>query len=212
MSLRNRMLIPIIGLLIIAACVSVEQPLGKTQYYTLEYDPPLQGGMVTIPATIRLDLFRVAPQYNTTQIVYRDAPYKRQSYYYHKWRSHPADLVTHYLARDIRESRLFQAVVLHDSRIPSDYMLDGSVDEICENDNNGTWEAVLTVSIVLMAEKEPDISKKILLQKTYSETEPCRQRNPEAVVEAMSRAMARLSLQIIGDIYALRKPDGGLGK
>jgi hypothetical protein len=53
-----------------------------------------------------------------------------------------------------------------------------------------------------MAENEPDISKRILLQKTYQLKETCRSKNPGALAEAMSRAMARVSGEIIKDLHA----------
>jgi ABC-type uncharacterized transport system auxiliary subunit len=109
--------------------------------------------------------------------------------------------MTFFLARDMKESGLFKAVLPGDSGIPVTHMMEGSVDEFLEWDTEQTWKAVLAVSITLMVEKEPDISKKVLYQKTYRTEEACKQRNPRALAEAMSRAMARVSEHIIRDVY-----------
>ena len=112
------------------------------------------------------------------------------------------------MRRDIQNSGLFKAVVSRDSRLPSAYILEGTVDEFLEWDKKNSWEALLSVSITFMHENEPDISKKILFQKTYHATKPCRQKNPKALAEAMSLAMSEISEQIILDIYTIIQSNG----
>jgi ABC-type uncharacterized transport system auxiliary subunit len=52
-----------------------------------------------------------------------------------------------------------------------------------------------------MSEHEADVSKKIVFQKSYHIRKPCRQKNPRALAEAMSTAMAEASTQIINEVY-----------
>jgi len=101
----------------------------------------------------------------------------------------------------MKQSALFKAVLPHESRIPSTYMVEGSVDEFFEWDMEENWKAILSVSITLMAENEPDISKRILFQKSYRGSEVCKQENPRSLAEAMSKAMEDVSGKIIRDIY-----------
>jgi hypothetical protein len=70
-----------------------------------------------------------------------------------------------------------------------------------EQDRSDVWEAVLTVSITLITEDELDVSKRTLFQKKYHSREECKQQNPRAIAEAMSRAMAKISKMITTDIY-----------
>jgi cholesterol transport system auxiliary component len=186
---------------LLGACPSAKQPTSKVQFYTLEYDPPQMTGVESLNSAIRMERFGVAPTYNTSRIIYREGSYKRNAYFYYKWRANPGDLVSYFLSRDMKQSGLFRAVLPHDSRVPSSHKLEGTVDEFFERDNHENWEAVLSVSIVLMAENEPAISKRILYQKTYRAEEACKQRNPKALAEAMSHAMAEISGEIIQDIY-----------
>jgi len=60
---------------------------------------------------------------------------------------------------------------------------------------------VLSVNITFMADYEPDISKRILFQKEYTSKKQCKQKNPKALAEAMSQAMAEISKAIIKDIH-----------
>lgn len=187
--------------LLLCACVKLKQPSLKIDYYTLEYDFPRFTDFAPTPGVIRVERFSVAPMYNTVQIIYRNRAFQRESYYYHKWRSNPGDLVTYFLARDMRESGLFRAVLPRDSNISAAYAVGGSVDEFFEWDMGEVCKAVLTLTITLVAESEPNISKRVLIQKTYRTQEASRGMNPAALAEAMSRGMAKVSGEIIRDIY-----------
>ena len=66
-------------------------------------------------------------------------------------------------------------------------------------------EGPLIISITLMAEDEPDVSRRILFQRRYRAEESCTIKNPRALAEAMSRAMADLSEKIIRDIHGRLK-------
>jgi cholesterol transport system auxiliary component len=153
-----------------------------------------------------MERFIVSPFYRTDRMIYRDEAFKLQAATYHRWRSSPADLVGYYLERDIRESGLFKAVLPFDSRLPSSYLIEGSVEDFYEQDEEKGWKAVLGLSITLMAEEEPNVSDRILFQKSYRENEPCAQKNPKGFALAMSQAMSRASEKILVDLHeALKK-------
>jgi cholesterol transport system auxiliary component len=192
----------LIGLpLILLSCINLKNPGDRVEFYILEYNLPIISDLKPLSHIIRLDRFSVSPIYNTDRIIFRDGSFKRDTYFYHKWRANPGDLVTYFLARDIKASGLFSAVIENDSKLPSSYLIEGSVDEFYERDAEDKWEAVLSIGITLMAEMEPDISKRVIFQKTYRVAEPCRQKNPRALIEAMSTAMSKASSDIIKDIY-----------
>lgn len=194
--------------LLFCACLNLKQPRNKIGFYTLEYHPPRLADLKPLPSVIRLERFSVAPTYNTNRIIYRDQSFKRDAYAYYKWRANPGDLVTHFLNRDIRHSGLFKAVLPFDSRSASSHMLEGTVDEFFEWDTEENWKAVLSISITLMADTEPDISKRIIFQKSYGATRACKQKHPRALAKSMSQAMEEISGKIIEDIYSHLK--GGI--
>lgn len=187
--------------LLLGACVSLKQPSNKIGYYTLEYDPPQITGYKALPIVIRIEHFTVAPTYNTNRIIYKDESFKRNAYVYHKWSDNPGNLCAHFLSRDIQQSGLFKAVLQCNSEFPPSYMIEGSVDEFFEWDTKENWNAVLSLSVTLMAENGSDIGKRLLFQKTYNTTKPCEQKNPTALAQAMSQAMSEISLKVIKDIY-----------
>ncbi len=203
MNQYKKIFVLLLGLsLLLGACLNIDnKPMNKIAFYTLEYDPPKLGNLKPLSHAIRVENFSVAPLYNTNFIIYRDGSFKRDAYVYHKWRANPGDLVTQLLSRDIKQSGLFKVVLPHESRFPSSHMLEGSVDEFLEWDTEENWNGVLSVTITLMEENEPDISKRIIFQKTYHAKKASKQKNPMALAEAMSQAMAEISREIIKDVY-----------
>lgn len=185
----------------LSACLDLKQPSNKIEYYSLEYDPPPMRDLEPISNVIAVELFGVSPIYNTRKIIYRDKSFKRAAYDYHKWHANPGEFVSHFLARDLQRSHLFKAVVPRNRPFPGATVLGGSVDEFLEADMPAGWQAVLSLSIILVAEHEPDAVKKILFQKTYDVRKPCRRKNPRALAEAMSQAMSEASARIIRDVY-----------
>jgi ABC-type uncharacterized transport system auxiliary subunit len=192
-------------LCLLNGCMNLKQPSRKIDYYTLEYDPPSLSVSEPLPLVLRMERFTIAPTYNTNHVVFRDKSFKRNMYVYHQWRANPADLVSYFLYRDIRQSGLCKAVLPYTSGFDASYVLDGSVDEFFEWDKDGHWQAILSLGITLMAEDEPDVRKRILLQNNYHIKETCQRKNPQALAEAMSRAMAKLSKKIMEDVYRCLK-------
>jgi cholesterol transport system auxiliary component len=203
MSRAKIILILLMGLTLpLTACLDLKQPSNKIEYYSFEYDPPRMADHQSVSHVVKVALFSVSPIYNTRKIIYRDDAYKRAAYDYHKWQANPAELVTYFLARDMRQSGIFEAVVTRNSQFPHTYVLGGSVDKFLESDTQAGWQADLSLNIILMSEHETDVSKKIIFQKSYHISKPCRQRNPRALAEAMSAAMSEASARIIHEVYS----------
>jgi ABC-type uncharacterized transport system auxiliary subunit len=194
-----------IAALLFSACAGVGKPAPRVDYYTLEYTPPVKANRYeVIPFAIKIRRFQVSPLYNSNKIIYRDKPFARNEYYYRQWRANPGDTITYLLKRDLQQSSLFKAVFSHEDRFSCEYLLEGSVDEFFEQDTPDSWEAVLSITVALIKENEPDVSKRVIFQKTYRARTPCRQKN-KSLSEAMSLAMAQVSEQVIGDIVRALK-------
>ena len=203
--MNRKLLCVLIALFIYSCTSSLKQPSSKIEYYTLEYEPPQAPDLkdaTKLPVVLKVERFSVAPEYNTSRMIYRAKSYKRDAYNYHQWRAGAGDLVSYFLSRDLKQSGKFTAVLSPDSRSAYSYMMEGSVDEFFEWDSEDSWEAVLTVSITLMVQDEPDITKRIVFQKTYKAREETKRKNPKALAEAMSRAMSKVSGEIIEDVHA----------
>ena len=187
---------------LLGACINLEQPNLKVHYYTLEYETQPIADIKPLPAIIRLDRFSVAPVFNTNRIIYREQSFKREAYVYHKWQANPGELVSYLLARDMQQSGLFEGVFSSSSSLTPSHILSGSIDEFLEWDTEGAWQAVLALSVTLVTQHQSDARDGVLFQRAYRCEETCDQKNPRALAEAMSRAMAKISTEIIEDIHS----------
>ena len=189
----------------LSGCISPKRDSDVINYYSLEYAPPAVSESRGIPVVIRLGKFQVAPVFDTNKMIYREADYKRNAYTYHKWWAKPDDLAAQFLSRDLKAGGLFKAVLLFNRGLPATHAVEGTVSEFFEEDTGNDRQAVLTMDITLIAENEPDAGRGIIMQKTYKKTETYQEKNPRALAEAMSRAMADVSARIITDIYQALK-------
>ena len=186
-------------------CAVGKQSMKETEYYGLEYSPPEITGKKKLPITIRIDRFQISPDYNTDKLVYRDHEFKRDQYNYHRWRSNPRDIVTYYLARDMAQSQLFNGVFTNESLYPASYTISGTVNEFYELDDE-KWYAVLSLNIIFLKSVEPNVDQRVVLQRFYKSKIDCRAKTPSAVAEAMGKAMASISNEIILDVYQNLSP------
>ena len=202
--MRRHILLYIIILLTVCflfGCFSFSKPEKLIRYYTLEYAPPKIEGLKSLPVSIFIERFHVAPLYDSTRIMYRSNKYQRESYNYHRWRTNPGDMVTQLLARDFKESSLFKAVYALDKRFPSSHVLKGTIEEFYENDDEN-WESILTLNVALIRTDKNDPLKSIVFQKKYSIKEVCTKKNPQALAEALSKSLEKMSRLIITDTYS----------
>jgi len=203
MSNQFKILFIVLALCFAAGCANFKQPRNRVQHYTLEYPPPEIADLKPFPYAIKVGRFSVASDYNTRRMIYREGAFRRDEYFYHKWRANPGDMVTDFLGRDIRNSGLFKAVLTYDSDADVSLALEGSVDEFVEWDTPEGWKAVLVVTVSLMAPREPDVTQQILSQKTYRAETPFTEKDPQGLAQAMSRSMETISGCVIRDIASV---------
>jgi cholesterol transport system auxiliary component len=195
----------IIVFVLLAGCLNIKQPSPKVDYYTLEYELPAAKPSPSLPFILKIEPFATSPVYDSNRILYREKEFKRSEYAYHKWRAVPGDLTTAFLARDFAASSLFKAIIQSETVPEYSHLLTGKVEEFYQRSGNDHWEAVLSVNITLSSFMAQHIHDTVLLQKRYAFREKCSQKTPEAFVEAMSRAVQRLSGELIEDVYTKLK-------
>lgn len=194
-------------LLVCSSCATHQTNEPQSSYYTLEYAPPVFSGLPVLNTTLRVASFDTAPEFDTDRMVYRPDKYTLATYPYRAWMAKPAAQVRYFLERDLQRSGLLTAVLSDTSRLRPAYLLGGSVDKFLEIDEAKNWEAELSLSIILQRMPSSDGMAKVLGQRQYTVRKICVRKNPRAVAEAMSQAMAELSKEIQQDIYAFIKND-----
>ncbi len=186
----------------LAACIGTKGPPIESNTYALEYPAP---GPVD-PArrlawSLRVDAFDAHPFIGTERMAYRENAFQMETYRYHRWQAPPALLAAWHLERDLKSAGFCSAVIGGDSLLQTTHVIEGTVEEFYENDAEAGWEAVLSISLTLASNRSEDDGRRILMQRRYGASRPCRNRSPQAVAEAMSEAMAEVSQRALEDLY-----------
>jgi cholesterol transport system auxiliary component len=177
------------------------KPPTLVQKYVWEYPPPAPRASQSLDEGIKVEQFAVAQAFNSTAMVYRPHPYKSESYTYHRWRVNPGYMATDYLLRDLRQSGLFKAVLPAASADKGRFLVEGGVEEIQEVDEPDAWKAALALNITLLDLSARETTRRVVFQKSYRAEEPLAEKTPAGLAQGMSRAMARLSGEIVTDLY-----------
>jgi ABC-type uncharacterized transport system auxiliary subunit len=177
------------------------KPPMVVQKYILEYPSPVVGGGAKIEANITVEQFAVAQAYNTSDMVYRPSPYKSAVYSYNRWRVNPGYLVTDYLIRDLRNSGLFQGIFPGSNSGNNRFRLEGAVEEFQELDEPDGWKGALAVNVTLLDMAQEEVPQRVVFQRNYRAVEPLPEKTPGGLAQGMSRAMEKVSAQIIADLF-----------
>lgn len=181
-------------------CAAVKSPPEQVRLYTLSYPAP--GAVKTDSSSnvlLEVKPFLAAGPYRSDKIVYAENQYKRSSYIYHKWQTEPAGMVYDLIVRDLRASKIAEAV-LPAPDTPPTHTLQGTIDAFYEDDSKDPWEAVLEITVTLSGKSPGSSETPVVLHKSYTQRKPLEQNNPLGLAEAMSLALEEVSSKMIRDI------------
>lgn len=196
----------LISLIMISSCSIPRRTAGRqVEQYSLEYSPYLFKGYLPLDTAIRVSRFTVAWAYHGSSMVYRSGPYKRDVYRYHRWRTNPGDMVSDYLLRDFRATSLFKGVFSYREGENPRFVLEGEVMEFLELSEEGGRKGSLVVGITLLDMNQVGVPEQIVLQETFRAREPIEVDSPSGLAASMSRAMKKISSQMIGRVYGIVK-------
>jgi ABC-type uncharacterized transport system auxiliary subunit len=200
---------PFLALLVLLCACSTTAPVPRM--HTLEYSPPIPKATHPLPLSLRIQRFAIAPDLRTQALLIRPRPYTRTEMVLEQWRALPSSLAADFLRRDLVASGLFTAVFPPSAATPADVSLEGMVEEWTA-DTSGTSPMVrMGISITAVDHHAP-LAQAVVFQRRYDETETAQSPSPTALVEAMSRSMARIATRIIDDLYqALAQRHGQAG-
>jgi len=176
----------------------------KTSYivnqYTLEYPSPILKESTSINELVKVEQFNVAQTFNTSAMIYKEGPNLRNVDPYNRWRTKPGEMATEYLIRDLRNCGLFRAVISYNDSEETRYLLEGQVDEFLEVSEKDGRKAVLSLNVTFLDLKKRGTAEKVIFQRDYKVVEPYTEKTPAALAQGMSRAMEKISRQIILDL------------
>ena len=202
MKIRFGIILVVIGL---TGCISGGAPTQHVRQYILEYPPPSVGKITETDALLKVERFAVARVYAGPAMLFRQGPFRRDAYHERRWRVAPADMVTDFLQRDLMHAGIFRAVL--GARDPEDTRFDltGWLEEFGEVADGERQKAILAATVTLLDLSVREIPGRVVFQKNYRCEAPFAQQGDADLAEAMSRAMAQFSLQVIADIDSALK-------
>jgi cholesterol transport system auxiliary component len=198
---RIRDCLLVLLLTMFTACMGSAKPPSPIYYYTLDYPPPAVRLEHQLPCTLRVERFSVSPPFNSQHMIYARDNLQRNAYAYQQWVVAPGDLLPYFLARDLRQTNAFRAVLPPDTPLAATHSLYGWVEQFVEQDTSPHWQASVIIHVTLISDLDQDPTRRILLQKRYSAAAPCKEKTPEALAEAMSTAVSEISQAVINDIH-----------
>jgi ABC-type uncharacterized transport system auxiliary subunit len=186
---------------LIIGCLGTGKPQFYKEAYLLDYPAPVLEKREKIDDTIRFGRFTVASVYNNLNMIFRQDNYALDSFNYNRWAVNPADMVADNLLRDLRESGFFRAAFSRYSVDEGRFILQGGVEEFYLRMDKKDNVAVISLEITLKDIKEREATRRILFQKKYHAEESLEGQTPRGFSQAMSRAMQKLSAEIMTDVY-----------
>ncbi len=171
------------------------------EYYMLDYAPPALGEMPCLEEILKVERFSVVQLFNSNALVRGTDSVTLSTFPDGRWKANPADLVTDSLVRDFRRAGLFRAVFSYRDPETCRFVLEGSVTEFLEVREEGSRKALLGLDVTLLDLNRPEISRRVVFQKSYSHGAPGGEEGPRGLASGLSRSLAQLSGQIIKDVY-----------
>ena len=191
---------PFLLMVLISGCSLGGKPSYLVNQYALEYPSPILKELTSVNELVRVEQFNVAQTFNTSAMIYKEGPNLRNVDPYNRWRTKPGEMATEYLVRDLRNSGLFRAVISYNDSEETRYLLEGQVDEFLEVSEKDGRKAVLSLHVTFLDLKKRETAEKVIFQRDYKVVEPYTEKTPAALAQGMSRAMEKISRQIILDL------------
>jgi len=200
-SIRNLCWLSVIIVVMVSACMSPSAPPKPTYYYPLDYPSPAIRLNHQLPTVLRVERFAVSPPFHTQRIIYAGKGSRRNSYAFHQWIAPPGELLPYFIARDLRKSNGFKAVLTPSTSLSATHSLHGWVEEFIEKDGSKNCTAEATIHISLINNIKADPTAKVMLQKRYHASARCSSKTPAALAQSMSKAVSDISTDIAKDIH-----------
>jgi len=195
------------ALLLVWGCGGGAGKSRMVQYYIIEYTSPRLDSLGATGEVLRLEPMTSIPDASGREMVYRSQPFAREAFRYHRWHVPPQEMAQRLLARDIRESGLFRAVLSPEDAGEERYLLTLQVDECLLMEKAGQFQAMLTVPATLLDLTRKERSRGVVLQKTYRQSAPLTSRSPQELARGMSEALELLSRALLQDMAEALKKD-----
>ncbi|MBV8762545.1 MAG: membrane integrity-associated transporter subunit PqiC [Deltaproteobacteria bacterium] len=182
------------ALVLVAACAG---KVPETRYYQLATQTRPAETNATVALAIEPLVADAA--YDDDRIVYRLTPYRLDYYNYQRWSAPPGQLVGNFMQDAFMKSGRFRAV-MHEASESAPVTLGGRLIALEEVDKSKTeWLGHVAIELTLTDNQ----TNKIVWSQQYDEIQPLKAQTPEALAEAVSTAMTRITQRALPEVAQL---------
>jgi ABC-type uncharacterized transport system auxiliary subunit len=187
-----RIALVLAGAVALSACASARYPA----YYTLHFEPSTQPRTAERAiGTLAIRELRCPDYLCEGRIVYRPTPAQVGFYQFHRWAVSPRTMIAQYLAERVRARSLFVSVADEESRVPTDFVLSGTLERLEEADDGGQVAAGCTISAQLRTR-----AGVVVWSGTAAEHVPVQQRDMAGVVNGLATAVRATVDRLVTDM------------
>jgi ABC-type uncharacterized transport system auxiliary subunit len=193
-------------LVALAGCGAfVRKPPAKQRFVLTPGAPAAAGAALDPSGVLRVDPVRSAPLLVNRGFLYRVSDARVQSDFYNELAAPPGTLVRDALIDWLRASGRLGTVV-RSSTAPPRWLLEADLERLeADARDPAAIAADLALEVRLLDAQAG--APRVLFEKTFAAREPVAGREPQALVDAWSRALARVLEELTGDLdTAMRRP------
>jgi ABC-type uncharacterized transport system auxiliary subunit len=181
---RVSLAVALVGLALAAGACSIARKTPDMRHYVLA----LAGPPPSVPAPLQVGSFTADSPYAGIRLALRTSPYEIEYYTYHRWAADPRAV----LAAALRD--WFETATVTGGPPPLE--LSGRIRALEGVETADGRGARIALDIVV------ERAGRVLLDRSYDETERAEKRSPGAVVAALSRALERIMGQVVAALPA----------
>jgi ABC-type uncharacterized transport system auxiliary subunit len=189
-------------LLLLPGCFSIKSDYPEIEYFTLEQEPLSATSGAKINATLLVKDFTVNENLETDQMLASDGDGKVRRYYYYRWNSDYAAMITDFFVNRYNTIEGFTGgVVKSSSLIVPDYILEAQVlDMMAFNSDGGNSHVELKIQASLLRTVPMSSEKQIVFSKMYYNKTPRSGSAITSVIPSYSKALSKIADEMFDDI------------
>jgi ABC-type uncharacterized transport system auxiliary subunit len=189
-------------LLFLPGCFSLKTEYPEIEYYTLEQEPLSAVSGSKINATLLVKDFTVNENLETDQILASGGDGKITRYYYYRWNSDYAAMITDFFVNRYDTIEGFTGgVIKASSLIVPDYILEAQVlDMMAFNSDAGNSHVELKIQASLLKTMPMSSDKQIVFSKMYYNKTPRSGSAITSVIPSYSKALSKIADEMFDDI------------
>ncbi len=178
-------------LFLLTGCFSVSKSYPEKHYFVLSAAMSKKMSPSTSNAVLKIQRFRVSPQFDGQSFVYKIGNLHFKSDFYNEFFIPPGLMISEEVEKWLAGSGLFKYVMGFSSPVEPTFELDGVVSALYGDYNNiGTPKAVLEIQFFLV--RKVSSRPVIVFGKTYHEETRVKGNSPDALVSGWNLALEHI--------------------